>query len=137
MPADSSGNAQAGAYAGGVTLGGTSGVGVTGDKSITLNGTNGNVASNNTALTSPPVYSEEAWFKTNTTTGGQLIGFGSSKTGASGTYDRQVYMTNSGTLALIRSMVENAFVRSTFSCQAFSARTSFGVTPGKASQPGN
>ncbi len=37
--ADSSGNGQTGAFAGGTTLGGTSAVGVATDKSITLNGT--------------------------------------------------------------------------------------------------
>ncbi len=96
--ADSSLNGQTGTYAGSPTLGGASAVNDVADKSITLNGTTGNVASNNTSLTSPQVYSEEAWIKTTTTTGGQIMGFGSSKTGSSTTYDRQVYMTNAGTL---------------------------------------
>ncbi len=38
------------------------------------------------------------WFKTNTTVGGRLIGLGNATTGASGQYDRHVYMANSGQL---------------------------------------
>ncbi len=37
-----------------------------------------------------------AWFKTNTTTGGKIIGFGSSRTGASSSYDRHIYMSPDG-----------------------------------------
>ncbi len=43
-------------------------------------------------------YSLEFWFKTRTTTGGKLVGYGRSATGASSSYDRHVYMTDSGTL---------------------------------------
>ena len=44
------------------------------------------------------VYSEEAWFKTSTTSGGKIIGFGSNRTGSSGSYDRHVYMQDDGKL---------------------------------------
>ena len=47
-------------------------------------------------ITGPQVFSIEAWFKTRTNTGGKLIGFGSSQTGTSSTYDRQIYMMNDG-----------------------------------------
>jgi PKD repeat protein len=40
----------------------------------------------------------EAWIKTSTTSGGKIIGFGNSRTGDSGSYDRHVYMDNSGRL---------------------------------------
>ena len=43
-------------------------------------------------------YSTELWFKTTTTTGGKLIGYGSSASGASSSYDRHVYMRNDGRL---------------------------------------
>lgn len=46
----------------------------------------------------PQVFSTEAWFKTTTTRGGKLIGFGSSATGLSGNYDRHVYMQDDGRL---------------------------------------
>lgn len=50
------------------------------------------------AVTNPTTYSLEAWFKTSTTTGGKIIGFGDSATGNSGNYDRHVYMTDAGNL---------------------------------------
>ena len=43
-------------------------------------------------------YSTELWFKTTTSSGGKLIGFGNSATGSSSTYDRHVYMRNDGRL---------------------------------------
>lgn len=53
----------------------------------------------------PTTYSVEMWFKTTTTRGGKLIGYGNGRprtdngnTVLSGSYDRQVYMTNDGKL---------------------------------------
>ncbi|MEU9180309.1 LamG-like jellyroll fold domain-containing protein [Streptomyces sp. NPDC048550] len=43
-------------------------------------------------------FSVETWFKTNTTRGGKLIGFGNNTARNSGTYDKQIYMTNTGRL---------------------------------------
>ncbi|MFJ1863082.1 LamG-like jellyroll fold domain-containing protein [Streptomyces sp. NPDC088097] len=43
-------------------------------------------------------YSVETWFKTNTTRGGKLIGFGNNTVNSSGSYDKQLYMTNTGRL---------------------------------------
>ncbi|MEV6571256.1 LamG-like jellyroll fold domain-containing protein [Streptomyces sp. NPDC051577] len=40
----------------------------------------------------------ETWFKTNSSRGGKLIGFGNNTTSNSGTYDKQLYMTNTGRL---------------------------------------
>ena len=40
----------------------------------------------------------EAWFKTTTTTGGQIIGFGDAKSGPRSNYDRHVYMLDDGQL---------------------------------------
>jgi len=47
----------------------------------------------------PQVFTEEAWFKTTSTSGGKIIGYGSSRTAASGTADRHVYLTNNGRVA--------------------------------------
>ncbi|MFJ3881507.1 LamG-like jellyroll fold domain-containing protein [Streptomyces sp. NPDC090077] len=44
-------------------------------------------------------FTVETWFKTNTTRGGKLIGFGNNTANSSGTYDKQLYMTNTGRLA--------------------------------------
>ena len=47
-------------------------------------------------LNAPPTFSAEAWFKTATTSGGKILGYGASQSGASNSYDRHVYMTNNG-----------------------------------------
>lgn len=67
---------------------------------ITLNGTSGYVVSPQvTGLSSTSIFTEELWFKTDTTAGGKLIGFGNSgSAAASGQYDRHVYMRNDGKL---------------------------------------
>ena len=44
----------------------------------------------------PNVFSQEVWFKTTSTAGGKIAGFGSSNTGDSSTYDRHIYMDTSG-----------------------------------------
>ncbi|MCP2336853.1 LamG-like jellyroll fold domain-containing protein [Actinomadura rupiterrae] len=45
---------------------------------------------------SPDDLTLEAWIKTSADTGGKIVGFGSSATGSSSSYDRQLYMTNDG-----------------------------------------
>ena len=54
--------------------------------------------SSDAQFSNPTVYSEEAWFKTTSTSGGKIIGFGDNQTGNSGSYDRHVYMQNDGRL---------------------------------------
>lgn len=46
----------------------------------------------------PLNYTLECWFKTTTTSGGKIMGFGNSTGTSSGSYDRHVYMTDAGTL---------------------------------------
>ncbi|MBT2477350.1 LamG-like jellyroll fold domain-containing protein [Streptomyces sp. ISL-94] len=73
----------------------------------------GAVSGSSTAMgfngTSQQVYSDhrqtvgstftiETWFKTSTTRGGKLIGFGNNTSRSSTSYDRQLYMTNTGRL---------------------------------------
>ncbi|MFF8258784.1 DNRLRE domain-containing protein [Streptomyces virginiae] len=43
-------------------------------------------------------YTVETWFKTNTTRGGKLFGFGSNQDRGSNQYDKHLYMTNDGRL---------------------------------------
>ena len=62
----------------------------------TFNGTNQQVTTSSTPYTNPTNFTESVWFKTNTTTGGKLIGFGNSKTGTSSSHDRALYMNNAG-----------------------------------------
>ena len=52
----------------------------------------------NASYLDPTTLSIEAWFKTSTTTGGRLVGFGDSQAGNSVNADRAVYMANSGQL---------------------------------------
>ncbi len=95
--ADSSLSNDPGSYLNGPALGGPSAVGAAGDRSVGVDGVNDYVASN-AARTAPDRVSAEAWFRTSSTSGGQILGFGSSRTSASATTDRQVYMTDNGRL---------------------------------------
>ncbi len=52
----------------------------------------------NTAVPGPQTFSVEAWFQTTSTSGGKIVGFGNSKTGDSSSYDRHLYLTNTGKL---------------------------------------
>lgn len=56
-------------------------------------------------VSAPTVFSVEAWFKTDTATGGKILGFGNAQPrrngnflGYSSVYDRHVYMSNAGKL---------------------------------------
>ncbi len=78
---------------------------------VTFTGRTGFVVSNAT-FTNPTTYSEEAWFKTNTTSGGKIIGFGSSASGLSAGYDRHVYMQNDGKVVFgAHTCVQNVVIR--------------------------
>ncbi|MBF9336594.1 PKD domain-containing protein [Microbacterium lacticum] len=56
----------------------------------------GGYAGASTAQQAPDTFAVEAWFKTTTPTGGKIVGFGNGTTGQSSTYDRHVYMDDSG-----------------------------------------
>ena len=64
---------------------------------LSFNGTNLYV-STSASFSNPSTFTLELWFKTNTGSGGRLIGFGDAATGASTNADRTVYMTNAGNL---------------------------------------
>ena len=93
---DSSGNSRTGA----LQTGATRNVGscVAGaSPSLTLNGTtSGQVVTPSTLITNPTTYSLQVWFKTTSTTGGKLLGFGNSQSGSSTSYDRHLYLDNAG-----------------------------------------
>jgi signal peptidase I len=94
--ADSSSNGRTGTIHGGVTHVAGSCVSSS-SPALTLDGSTGYI-STPTQVVSPEVFSVELWFKTTTTTGGKLIGFGTAQTGSSSQFDRHVYMTDSGHL---------------------------------------
>ncbi|WP_371790431.1 DNRLRE domain-containing protein [Streptomyces sp. NBC_01471] len=64
---------------------------------IGLNGSNQQVYDDH-RFAQPTTYSLETWFKTTSTSGGKLIGFGDNTEGVSAKYDKHVYMTNAGKL---------------------------------------
>lgn len=63
-----------------------------------FSGTSSSRVSSNSQVPGPGDFTTELWFKTNSNRGGKLIGFGSSRTGDSGSYDRHIYMQNNGRL---------------------------------------
>jgi len=82
---------------GGVTLGAAGAIANTTNTAATFNGSDGVVVASN-STNNPTVYSEMTWFKTTTTNGGKLIGFGDATSGTSSSYDRHVWMETSGQL---------------------------------------
>ena len=60
-----------------------------------FDGINDYVSTNN-YYTNPNNFTVSIWFKTNSISGGKLIGFGSSQLGSSIRYDRHIYMNNAG-----------------------------------------
>ena len=62
---------------------------------IVLNGTTQYVSTRQ-AVAAPTAYTMEIWFKSTTTSGGVLMGFGDAVTGASTNFDRVIYLNNAG-----------------------------------------
>lgn len=71
--------------------------GATGTTASDFDGTTSGIVSSSRTSAST-AFSVELWFQTTTNRGGKLVGFGSSQTGSSGSYDRHVYMQNDGRL---------------------------------------
>ncbi|WP_341940530.1 PKD domain-containing protein [Microbacterium sp. LWH10-1.2] len=63
-----------------------------------FNGTTSGRVSSATPAKGDDNFSAEVWFKTTTTKGGKLFGYGSSQTGTSSSSDRNLYMQNNGRL---------------------------------------
>ncbi|MCU1524552.1 MAG: hypothetical protein JWO18_1446 [Microbacteriaceae bacterium] len=93
--ADSGNQENPGVYADNYTLGETGAV--KGTANTAVNFTSGSVASAS-AFSNPTTYSTQIWFKTATTRGGKLTGFGNAQSGLSNSYDRHVYMQDDGKL---------------------------------------
>ena len=72
---------------------GTAGA-IPGDTATTFDGATS--SSTRTPIAGPNTFTSQVWIKTSTTSGGKILGFGGSKTGNSGSYDRHVYMDNAG-----------------------------------------
>ena len=65
------------------------------DKSTNFGGSDG-FGATPSPITGPDVFSLETWFRTTTTSGGKLVGFGNANTGTSTNYDRHIYMEPDG-----------------------------------------
>ncbi|HEX8768747.1 MAG TPA: LamG domain-containing protein, partial [Jatrophihabitans sp.] len=106
LTADSSAAKNAGLAFGGTAVGFGAAGAVAGNTAITTNGSTGYVSSA-IKQASPTSFSVETWFKTTSTSGGKIIGFGDQQGGLdfngnptlSGSYDKQIYLTNDGRLA--------------------------------------
>ncbi|MFI0722969.1 LamG-like jellyroll fold domain-containing protein [Streptomyces sp. NPDC021224] len=94
--ADSSDGDDSGISVGGPVHAVTPGA-VPGSKAYTFNGSTQWTYSDRLHPT-PAQYSIETWFRTTTTSGGKIMGFGSNSTHPSGNYDKHVYMTDNGRL---------------------------------------
>ncbi|KYH45864.1 hypothetical protein AZH51_09260 [Branchiibius sp. NY16-3462-2] len=94
---DVSGNGNDGLYSGSYTQG-AAGSPTGGGTGVSFDGSSGTLGSAGPVV-GPSTYTEESWFKTTTTAGGKIMGFGDRQTGNSGNYDRHVYMQPSGQLS--------------------------------------
>ncbi|MCW2527231.1 MAG: hypothetical protein JWM76_2091 [Pseudonocardiales bacterium] len=71
------------------------------DSAVTFDGTAQGYATSQTRGPAPSTFTEELWFKTTTTKGGRLMGFGSANAPngiSANQFDRQVYMDGAGHL---------------------------------------
>jgi PKD repeat protein len=80
----------------GVTLGRPGAVAGDPDTAAAFDGTSNGLLATQTAVPGPNVFSLEAWFRTTTTAGGKIVGFGSANTGISSNRDRHIYMETDG-----------------------------------------
>ncbi|WP_078900990.1 LamG-like jellyroll fold domain-containing protein [Actinacidiphila yeochonensis] len=94
--ADSSSSDDSGVSVGGPVHGVTPGA-VPGSKAYSYNGTSQFTYSDR-QHPKPGTYTIETWFRTTTTSGGMLMGFGNDPTQTSTLYDKHIYMTNTGQL---------------------------------------
>ncbi|GAB2691638.1 hypothetical protein GCM10027194_27540 [Thalassiella azotivora] len=66
------------------------------DRAARFGGSSSSASSSAGAVMSPQVFSVEAWFRTSSTAGGGIIGFGNDRTGSSDYADRSVFVDSGG-----------------------------------------
>jgi PKD repeat protein len=89
--------AEPGVVSGGVTEGVSGALSTAGNTADSFDGNTGLIVDSQ-QVSDPETYSEELWFNSTTTSGGKLIGFGNAQSGTSSSYDRHIYLQNSGQL---------------------------------------
>ncbi|GAA3693018.1 hypothetical protein GCM10023081_32980 [Arthrobacter ginkgonis] len=82
----------------GVTLGAAGAVAGDGDTAATFSGSSTGTANITSRVQPADTFSTEAWFRTTTTRGGKIIGYGNWINGTADLMDRHLYMSNTGTL---------------------------------------
>ena len=94
---DSSSAAQApGTYNSGVQL--TQPAAIATGSSASFDGSSSGFVAENATTSVAGSYSEEAWFKSSSNTGGKILGFENSGAAIGSNYDKQIYLTNSGAI---------------------------------------
>ncbi|MDN3497539.1 PKD domain-containing protein, partial [Planococcus sp. APC 4015] len=102
VAADAGLDAQTGTYFGSANKGTAGALTGVSNTAVSLAPTKSGTSWNQTGITSdklqtnPTTFAAETWFRTDTTTGGKILGFGNTRTGVSGNYDRHIYMTADG-----------------------------------------
>ncbi|MFT4009804.1 MAG: PKD domain-containing protein [Nocardioidaceae bacterium] len=106
---DASGNDLNGTYINDATAAGSGAIGLAEDQNLVTDGDTAEPGTSvtghkqyvvsNDSLAGPTTFSTQIWFRTESTVGGKLIGFGSRDSGSSATFDRQLYLTDAGKLA--------------------------------------
>lgn len=81
--------------------GGESVLGSGASLAMTSDGTDKSHAATRVASQAPTAFSMETWVRTTSTSGGEIMGYGSSATTQSWSRDRMVYMRNDGTLSFM------------------------------------
>ena len=99
VAADASGNGRAGTIENAPWQGPSAVTGATADGDSAAHFTGVGSIASPAPVAAPSVFSEELWFRTTTTTGGKLLGFGIRQAGDSTNYDRHVYMQDDGKLS--------------------------------------
>ena len=84
-----------GTYRGSPTLGQPGAIKCDANNAVRFDGSSSYVSTTK-FYPSPTVFTLESWFSTTSVTGGRIIGFGNAATGASGNYDRHLYLDNAG-----------------------------------------
>lgn len=97
VAADAGWRLQPGSYQGGHTKAESGAIIENPNTAVRLNGSTGFITSTY-QFTNPQTFSTEAWFKTTSTSGGKIIGFGNQQTSLSSNYDRHTYIQNDGRL---------------------------------------
>ncbi|MFG2639772.1 DNRLRE domain-containing protein [Streptomyces sp. NPDC048370] len=95
--ADSSNGDNSGLYVNAPALRQTPGAVSGASTAVALNGTDEQIHSDRRQSVSGP-FTIETWFRTTTNRGGKLIGFGNNTTRNSTSYDKHLYMTNTGNI---------------------------------------